>query len=391
MQSRMRIWLIQDIIPPYRIKLFEHIAKEQGIDFKLILLLKELKRIPQWNFPVEEMAFKVERISGLSFHIGYENRICINPQLLPKMFKQRPDVVICGGFSFATLLTLIHKFICGRPYIIWSEGTFDTEHRHSIFRKYLRRIMIRFASALITAGSLSQKYLKSLLPKFYQKPFFISYNCVDNQFFSSTCERLRNSKEFNNKFRNRFPKKNILYVGQLIERKGIIQLLQVYDKLTSKIFDPVGLILVGQGPLRSYIENEKRNHNWEYIFLEGFIPYQKLPKYYAIADILILLSLYDPNPLVIFEALACGLPIICSERAGNAVDFIIDGKNGYIVDPMNISNIIQKTINLLETPERKKIAAISRQIVQKANYNDAAKTFINACRISLKVYEASKE
>ena len=40
---------------------------------------------------------------------------------------------------------------------------------------------------------------------------------------------------------------------------------------------------------------------------------------------MILLSLYDPNPLVIFEALACGIPIICSERAGNAVDFVIDG------------------------------------------------------------------
>jgi len=378
----MKIWLIQGIISPYRIKLFENITKTEGVDFKLILLSKGLRCAHQWNFPLEDMPFKAERVSGWCFYTSYEDQICINPELLLKMLKEKPDVIICAGFSFATLLAVLYKFMTKRNYVIWNEGTHFTESRHSIFRKLLRRILSRFSSAFIAAGSLSKKYLESLLPKFHQRPFFVSYNCIDNHFFSSTCEKFRKNSEFKF-FYGRFPKKNILCVGQLVERKGIIQLLQVYDKLISEFSEPVGLILVGQGPLRSYIENEKKSHNWEYVFLEGFIPYQELPKYYAIADVLILLSLYDPNPLVIFEALACGIPIICSERAGNAVDFIIDGENGYIVDPMNISDIAQKAISLLENARREEIAHISRRIVQKANYNDSAKAFIDACRAVL--------
>lgn len=385
----MKIWLIQGIISPYRIKLFENIARTEGVDFKLILLSKGLRCVPQWDFSLDEMSFKAERVPGWCFYTSYENQICINPVLLIKMLREKPDVVICAGFSLATLLVLLYKLITKHPYVIWNEGTHHTESKHSIFRKSLRRILSRFSSVFIVAGSLSKKYLESLLPEFHQKPFFISYNCTDNQLFSATCKQFRSDK----KFRSRFPERNILYVGRLTEKKGVRQLLQVYDKLISKFSEPVGLILVGDGPLRSYIENENKNHNWEYVFLEGFIPYQELPKYYAIADVFILLTLYDRNPLVIFEALACGVPFICSERAGNAVDFVIDGENGYIVDPMNISDIAQKTIKLLELEDSKKekITKISRRIVQKANYNDSTKAFIDACRMSLRAYGADKE
>lgn len=360
--------------------MFETIAKTGGVDFKLILLSKGLRCAPQWNFLLEDMPFKAERVPGWCFYTSYEDQICLNPKLLLKMLKEKPDVIICAGFSFATLLAVLYKFMTKRNYVIWNEGTHFTESRHSIFRKLLRRILSRFSSVFIAAGSLSKKYLESLLPKFHQKPFFISYNCTDNQFFSAACKQFRNDK----KFRSRFPERNILYAGRLTEKKGVRQLLQVYDILISKFSEPMGLILVGHGPLRSYIENEKKNHNWEYVFLEGFIPYQELPKYYAIADGLILLTLYDRNPLVIFEALACGIPIICSERAGNAVDFIIDGENGYIVDPMNISDIVQKTIKLLvlEDSKKEEIIKISRRIVQKANYNNSAKAFVDACSYS---------
>ena len=61
-----------------------------------------------------------------------------------------------------------------------------------------------------------------------------------------------------------------------------------------------------------------------------------------------LLSVYDCNPLVIFEALAAGLPTICSEHAGNAADFIADGKNGFIVDPEDVPDTASKTMMVLE-------------------------------------------
>lgn len=379
----MKIWLIQNLLSPYRIELFKHIAETKNVDFKLILLSKGSRAYPQWSYSLDQLPFKAIKISGWSIDVGEANRMSFNPKLLFIMIREKPDIVICAGFSFATLLALIYRFITDRPYVIWNEGTHFTESRHSFLRILLRRIMAPFASAFIAAGTLSQKYLESLLPKSSKKPFFISYNCVDNQYFSSSCEKFRKDSEFKNDFRKRFPVRNILFAGQLVERKGIAQLLDVYREIVNNFQEPIGLIIVGQGPLQNYIENMKKENDWEYVFIEKYVSHNEMPRYYAIADVFALLSLYDPNPLVVFEALACGVPIICSERAGNAVDFIVDGKNGYIVDPMNTADVVKKAISFLEDSKREEIAEFCRKVVQKANYSGAAKAFVDACHTAL--------
>ncbi len=57
--------------------------------------------------------------------------------------------------------------------------------------------------------------------------------------------------------------------------------------------------------------------------------------YYGAADVFLLPTLYEPFGLVYGEAMACGLPAIVSRDAG-AQDWIDDGKNGFVVDPLDI-------------------------------------------------------
>lgn len=382
----MKIWLIQNIISPYRIKLFQAISETKGVDFKLILLAKGIKNMPQWNFSLEEMPFKAERVPGVVFYTGYENQICLNPLMLFKMIRENPGVIICAGFSFATLIALVYKLIFGGRYVIWMEGTHITETKHSRLRIVLRKIMARFASGFVDAGTLSREYLESLLPKQHEKPFFRSYNCVDNKKFMSEAAAIEreNLREFN----ERFPNRNILFVGQLVERKGIILLLEVYKNIVDRYHESVGLVLVGHGPLKEYVEAFKEKHGLNNIFLEGFVKNDELPKYYGLCDLFMLLSIQDPNPLVIFEALSSGIPLLCSNRAGNAVDFVLDGKNGYVVDPFDLEDATSKAIKVLDWQNKNDSAKISREVVKKANYADSAKAFVDACRYSMKKTEA---
>jgi glycosyltransferase involved in cell wall biosynthesis len=90
---------------------------------------------------------------------------------------------------------------------------------------------------------------------------------------------------------------------------------------------------------------------------------------------------------VVFEALHAGIPIICSTRAGNACDFIVSGKNGYIVDPADKDRIVQRTLEVLnwDWDKRHRAAELSRQLVKKANYHDSAQAFIDACENLLPV------
>ena len=55
---------------------------------------------------------------------------------------------------------------------------------------------------------------------------------------------------------------------------------------------------------------------------------------------------------MIFEALAAGLPAICSRHAGNAVDFIENGENGYIVDPEDVAAIADRSLTILKAADR---------------------------------------
>ena len=375
----MKIWLIQNIISPYRIKLFQTISETRDVEFKLILLSDGLKYLPQWNFKAEDMPFKAESVGGFVFYPGYESQICINPSLLVKMIKEKPDVVICAGFSFASLTTLIYKLIFKGRYIIWMEGTHITEANRSKPRIALRKLMARYASGFVDAGTLSKKYLQALLPKQQSKPFFRSYNCIDNKKFED--DAVIDSEELK-KFRKRYCDRNILFIGQLIKRKGIIQILETYKKIVENHDISLGLILVGEGPMRDYIETFKEKYQLHNIFIEGFLDNDLLGQYYGFCDLFILLSLNDPNPLVVFEALATGIPIICSNHAGNSVDFIVDGENGYTVDPNDKESIFRHVREVLswDSHKRRKAAEMSRQLVSRANYTDSAKAFVDACR-----------
>jgi glycosyltransferase involved in cell wall biosynthesis len=140
--------------------------------------------------------------------------------------------------------------------------------------------------------------------------------------------------------------------------------------------------MLGHGPLMDLLQGIKKEQGLEHLYLEGFIQQDVYPRYLAAADMLLLPSLHDPNPLVVFEALAAGKPIVLSERAGNAADFIDVGRNGYVIDPLNIEDMAEKTLAVLNsTPtERAAMSARSRELVRQANYADSAKGFVDAAR-----------
>lgn len=373
--------MIQNVIAPYRIRLFERLAAEPGVDFEVILLAREMKNHPNWKFNLNEMPFRVRVIKGVNLQRGYERILCLNPGLLLKMFGERPDVVICAGFSFATICAFVYRFICEGRYIIWMEGTEYTESRFSCLRVAIRRLLIRFTSALIAAGQLSQHYLRSLLPPNSDIPFFMSYNCVESGRFLPASRQRSDGALLHRKF----PKRTILYVGQLVERKGVLKLLEAYEKLPKETRTEVGLVMVGTGPLEGALRSRCKKYGLSNVYLEGLVAYDQIPFYYWMSELFVILSTEDPNPLVIFEALTAGLPVICSNLLGNAADFIAEGVNGFTVDPLNEVQIAARITEVLawEAYQRKRSAEVSARLIAKANYSDAAAAFIAASRVAI--------
>lgn len=144
--------------------------------------------------------------------------------------------------------------------------------------------------------------------------------------------------------------KIILYVGQLIPRKGLNYLIEAIPKIVSKHKDAL-FVFAGTGPQRDELESICLQKGiLSSILFTGGIDLTQLIKWYSIADIFLLPSLSEGRPTVIYEAMSCELPIIATD-VGGVSEQVQDGYNGFIIPPMNSKLLADKINYLLENED----------------------------------------
>lgn len=146
---------------------------------------------------------------------------------------------------------------------------------------------------------------------------------------------------------SRTKKFQVLYVGRVSQAKGIYYLLEAIH-LTR--IENIEVILIGQQLLPSeYLSKHKYT-----IKLISNVDHSQIHTFYQNADIFVFPSLHEGSAMVIYEALACGLPVITTKNAGSV---ITDEKEGFIV-PVRNSKIIANKINILykDTKRRREMA-----------------------------------
>jgi len=121
------------------------------------------------------------------------------------------------------------------------------------------------------------------------------------------------------------------------------------------------LLIIGKGPLKDeLISHAKKNGISDSLHFATGIPEAELPSYYNAADVFVLPSVYEPGAVVLFEALACGKPIIATNAGGNPE--IVSSDCGFIVPPRSSADLRDKMQLLLSDDSlRKKLAVASRK------------------------------
>jgi glycosyltransferase involved in cell wall biosynthesis/peptidoglycan/xylan/chitin deacetylase (PgdA/CDA1 family) len=114
-------------------------------------------------------------------------------------------------------------------------------------------------------------------------------------------------------------------VAQLIPRKGLDVLLDACRRLPSRGWD---LTIFGAGPLRE--ELESRAANLANVRFAGTLPYEARTQAFAGRHVFVFPSRWDGFGMVIPEALAAGLPAICTDQVMSAHDFLKSDENGFI-------------------------------------------------------------
>ncbi|MCB2198696.1 glycosyltransferase family 4 protein [bacterium] len=140
---------------------------------------------------------------------------------------------------------------------------------------------------------------------------------------------------------------HLLLVGNIIERKGVLELLTAFDETEIPEWT---LSLVGRTDLEpAYAERVRQKIEQsgvgDRVTLHGPLEGDQLAEEYRRADFFAMPSSYEGFGIAYLEAMAYGLPVIAS-RAGGAVEIVKEGVNGFLVTPGDQAGLAEKLITL---------------------------------------------
>lgn len=240
----------------------------------------------------------------------------------------------------------------GLPYFVWTYGTeiFEIARISPIRVKLAREILGGAEKVLILAD-----FMKSKLAEYgvSEDKIVKVVPGVDSDVFRPLGE----SFDLRQKHGISESDLALVTVGRLVERKGQDKVIAALPAVSRQVPE-VKYVIVGDGPDRKRLAGlaDKLGLRGKVIFA-GAVPDPDLVKYYNLGDVFMMPSREIPKigdiegfGIVYLEAAACGKPVVAG-RTGGAVEAIVDGETGFLVDSENAEELVGKTIKLLKDPD----------------------------------------
>lgn len=210
---------------------------------------------------------------------------------------------------------LIAQARFGVPYVttygFWY-GELSRRGPRRLLKRVVERVGLRRAAAVIA----TTEELRARALRLAQRVELVP-NGVDTRLFAPRPERARPGGG----------PRRILYVGRLAPEKN----LEAVVTATAYVGPSARLVAAGSGILRGDLEARAAAEGASVEFL-GVVDQRALPAVYRSADAFVLASFTEGHPKALLEAMACGLPCVASDCAGNR-SLIEDGRTGLLFDP----------------------------------------------------------
>ncbi len=295
-------------------------------------------------------------------------------------FKKNKFDVVHTHSTEAGIIGRLAAFLAGIPVIIHTNHSIPFHQKNSLLNYFIifceKNISKLTSKYISNADIISEAFLNKGIGK--KDQFATIYSGIDllnfinakknnllkkhnkkNQPEQAQGDLSRNAKNKYNLLHFLSNKKfKILTVSRIVEDKGLEDIIQVAEKLANNLNEKNLLfIIIGEGHLRQYLENEIAKKNLQDYFL--FLGKRDdVPEVMKACDIFLICSYREGTPRVITEALACGLPVIASNIDG-IPEQITNKASGILINPGDIKQISESIILLKNNAKLRKALSLN--------------------------------
>ena len=266
--------------------------------------------------------------------------ILIKKKLFKALYNLNPEVVILSGWdAIPSLYALLWALKNNIPTVIISESQ-EFDFKRSEIKELGKKLILKLIDSAFVGGINQSNYLIKL--GFEQERIFLGCDIVANDYFFQSKES--DKKETVIQLPNFF----FMTSCRFIEKKNLFFLIKVFEKFQRKI-ENWSLVLVGDGPLKEDLIRLSNQLNIsEKVVFTGYQEYESISSIYNSASCFVLPSITEQWGLVVNEALASGIPVLCSKRAGCAPNLIENNEVGYTFDPFTENDLETKMYQIVE-------------------------------------------
>jgi len=280
-------------------------------------------------------------------------RIPLSPGLVKQTLSTKPEVIISDGFMQWSYAPLIINAFKGIPHVMCYERTDHMERNASEIRIAYRKFVSNWIDIIDCNGKLCAEHVKGLLGWKDDRLTF-GHMVADVDGMAMSVSKICEQEIVNLRGKLGINGVALLFVGRLLELKGVRQLLDAWKEYKLSNSEPCSLIFVGGGPLEEELRERVCSENIPDVILTGGINYDNIAQYYAASDCFILPTTGDNWSLVIPEAMACGLPVATTIYNGCYPE-LVKNENGWLFDSLNRQSIIDTFYKIVSSKDNLKM------------------------------------
>lgn len=333
----MRLVLVTNIPTPYRIPLWDELNKITSLS---VVTIANIEHNRKWKLEKPEYVSSLKSFHFFIHRLDWGFHFTLPFTLFFRLKYLNPDCIVISGYdNYQYWEALFFAKLFKKKTVFWNGSTLLSSRSTNKIVLAIKSFFINKFDAYYTYGTKASEYLLHFGVD--SQKIITGINTVDSDFFKSHTSDVSRNKGL----------KKFLFVGQLIQRKGLKETIIAFSKVKSRNWK---LTILGSGPdeasLRKLVSDKHLENHFDFV---GFKQKEEILHFFSDSDVLIMPSHREVWGLVLNEGLASGLFCLSSKYAGATFDLIKENINGFIFDPLDIDDFtlkIEKT--LLQTLDK---------------------------------------